>query len=98
MPPSAATIQYPSPLGVAAMPTMGEFNLVAPNAPNTRLPKNGALPYANTPPSDAAIQYPALALSVPCTTPHATRAPASPVAIVAASGPVAGGLAALDVY
>jgi len=50
-PPSAATSQYPLPVGDAAMPTTGAFNRVPPMDP-----KNVASPKLNTPPSEAAIQ------------------------------------------
>ena len=50
-PPSDATSQYPFPLGVAAIPTIGWLRTMAPV-----LPKNCASPYEKIPPSDATIQ------------------------------------------
>ena len=53
MPPSDATSQYPSPVGVAAMPTIGALSRRAPADP-----KNPASPKVKMPPSDATSQYP----------------------------------------
>src|ERR1700722_6512748 len=53
MPPSEATSQYPWPLGVAAMPTMGWLGLIAPVEPKYPAPPKG-----NIPPSEATSQYP----------------------------------------
>ena len=50
-PPSAATIQYPNPVGEAAMPTIGEFSLMAPSEPWYT-----ASPKVKMPPSPAASQ------------------------------------------
>ena len=52
MPPSPATIQYPPPSGVEAMPTTGRVSGTAPIDP-----LNGAL-NEKMPPSDATSQYP----------------------------------------
>src|SRR6185437_2393101 len=52
-PPSAATIQYPLPDGVAAMPTTGLAR-----ATPVRSPKKAALPFGYTWPAESAIQYP----------------------------------------
>src|SRR5438067_2201453 len=53
-PPSEATIQYPRPLGVAAIPTIGWLSRRPPIDP-----KNGAPPTVNRPPSDATRYEPA---------------------------------------
>ena len=50
IPPSEATSQYPAPLAVGVMPTMGFTNCSAPVEPS-----NGA-PKAKMPPSDAVNQ------------------------------------------
>ena len=73
-PPSAATSQYPSPVGAAAMPTMGasEVNGVA---------RSGAVPQGATWPVRSASQYPVPAAerAIPTTVPdgsaveHAVR-------------------------
>src|SRR5205823_10845866 len=54
MPPSAATNQYPAPVGVAAIPTMGWFRRRLPVEPKKR-----ASPKEKMPPSAATNQYPA---------------------------------------
>src|SRR3954452_5145345 len=54
MPPSDAASQYPSPLLVAAMPTIGLLSLVDPVDP-----RKAASPKLKMPPSAATSQYPA---------------------------------------
>ena len=51
MPPSDATSQYPPPVGVAAIPTIGLFSCIDPVEP-----RKGASPKAKMPPSDATSQ------------------------------------------
>jgi hypothetical protein len=51
MPPSEATSQYPLPLGVVAMPTIGRLRRRLPVEP-----WNAASPNAKMPPSAATIQ------------------------------------------
>src|SRR5205823_5099306 len=53
IPPSEATSQYPCPLGVGAMPTMGWFRWMPPVEP-----WNTASPKLKIPPSEATSQYP----------------------------------------